>query len=90
MNLHLLYKKKLLTDDTKNVVYCKVMAKVQKEGFRLNEIIVRCPRNCPWKKHCFVCKTQGEVRGDIVILHKCEVTKEDIPIRIKERKAEIA
>jgi len=50
----------------------------------VNEIIYRCPRSCPWKKHCFVCKTQGEVRGDVVILHKCEVTKEDIPIRIKK------
>ena len=50
----------------------------------MREIIVRCPKNCPWKKHCFVCKIQGEVYGDGVILHKCEVTKEDIPIRIKE------
>ncbi len=56
----------------------------------MREIIVRCPKNCPWNKHCFVCKIQGEVYGDGVILHKCEVTKEDIPIRIKERQAEIA
>jgi len=90
INLHLLYKKKLLTDDTENVVYCKGMSKVQKGGFRVREIIVRCPRNCPWNKHCFVCKIQGEVYGDGVILHKCEVTKEDIPIRIRERQAEIA
>ena len=59
-------------------------------GMSVNEIICRCPRNCPWNKHCFVCKLQGEVSGDVVILHKCEVTKEDIPIRIKERQAEIA
>ena len=56
----------------------------------MKELIVRCPKNCPWNKHCFVCKIQGKVYGDGVILHKCEVTKEDIPIRIKERKAEIA
>lgn len=56
----------------------------------MNEIIYRCPKNCPWNKHCFVCKLQGEVSGDVVIIHKCEVTKEDIPIRIKEKKAEIA
>ena len=90
INLHLFNKKKLFTDDTENVVYCKGMSEVQRGGFRVREIIVRCPKNCPWNKHCFVCKIQGEVYGDGVILHKCEVTKEDIPIRIKERKAEIA
>ncbi len=56
-----------------------------KGGICVNEIIFRCPKNCPWNKHCFVCKIQGEVYGDGVILHKCEVTKEDIPIRIMER-----
>ena len=55
----------------------------------MNEIICRCPKNCPWNKHCFVCKVQGKIFGDVVILHKCEVTKEDIPIRIKERRVEI-
>jgi len=66
------------------------MSQGSKGGICVNEIIYRCPKNCPWNKHCFVCKLQGEVSGDVVIIHKCEVTKEDIPIRIKERKAEIA
>lgn len=51
----------------------------------MKENVYRCPRRCPWKKHCFVCKIQGEVSGDVVILHKCEITKEDIPVRIGKR-----
>ncbi|MBQ2886072.1 MAG: hypothetical protein IJE43_20325 [Alphaproteobacteria bacterium] len=54
-------------------------------GIRVDEIIFRCPKDCPWNKQCFICKIQGEVSGELVILHKCDVTKEDIPIRIKKR-----
>lgn len=46
------------------------------------EKIYRCPRECPWKKKCFVCKVQGDVPVDIVILHKCEVSKEEIPVHL--------
>lgn len=46
------------------------------------ERIYRCPRICPWQKKCFVCKVSGEVPVDVVLLHKCMVTKEDIPVNI--------
>lgn len=58
--------------------------KGSKGGGRVEEIIFRCPKDCPWNKQCFIFKTQGEVSGELVILHKCHVTKEDIPILIKE------
>lgn len=41
----------------------------------MNEIIYRCPKNCPWNKQCFICKVQGEINGELVILHKCDVKK---------------
>ena len=45
-------------------------------------VVHRCPRECPWHKKCFVCKTEKEVEEDIVVLHKCVVNKEDIPIHL--------
>ena len=51
----------------------------------MKEVIYRCPVKCPWKKKCFVCKVQGDVNEGIVILHKCVVTKEDIPVQIGNR-----
>lgn len=45
-------------------------------------VIHRCTKECPYKKKCFVCKTEAEVSGNVVVLHKCAVTKEDIPIQI--------
>lgn len=38
-------------------------------------VVHRCPRKCPWHKKCFVCKTEKEVGEDVVVLHKCVVTK---------------
>lgn len=49
------------------------------------EVIHRCPRKCPWNKNCFVCKTEGQVKEDVVVLHKCIVTKEDIPVHLGKR-----
>ena len=49
-------------------------------------VIHKCTRECPWHKQCFVCKTEKEVEEDIVVLHKCKVTKEDIPIHLGKRK----
>ncbi|MFR7578521.1 MAG: hypothetical protein ACLUW4_01025 [Butyribacter sp.] len=46
------------------------------------EIIHRCTRKCPYNKHCFVCKTKEPVKASITVLHKCKVTKEEIPIEI--------
>ncbi len=49
----------------------------------MGELIVhRCPIECPYHKNCFVCKTVGEIKEDVVILHKCIVTKEDIPVHL--------
>ena len=45
-------------------------------------VIHRCTKECPYNKKCFVCKTESEVSGSVVVLHKCMVTKEDIPIQI--------
>lgn len=45
-------------------------------------VIHRCTKECPYNKKCFVCKTEAEVSGNVVVLHKCVVTKEDIPIQI--------
>ncbi len=45
-------------------------------------VVHRCTKNCPWHKKCFVCKTESEVKEDVVVLHKCMVTKEDIPVHI--------
>ena len=45
-------------------------------------VVHRCPRKCPWHKKCFVCKTEKEVKEDVVVLHKCVVTKEDIPVHL--------
>ena len=44
-------------------------------------VIHRCTKECPYNKKCFVCKTETEVSGNVVVLHKCAVTKEDIPIQ---------
>ena len=52
----------------------------------MNETIYRCPIDCKWKKHCFICKVQGQIKADIVILHKCIVTKEDIPVHLLKQK----
>ena len=46
------------------------------------EVIHRCPMECKWKKNCFVCKTQGYPKEELVVLHKCVVTKEDIPVHL--------
>ena len=43
-------------------------------------VIHRCTKECPYNKKCFVCKTESEVSGSVVVLHKCMVTKEDIPV----------
>ena len=40
-------------------------------------VIHRCTKECPYNKKCFVCKTETEVSGNVVVLHKCAVTKED-------------
>lgn len=45
-------------------------------------IIHRCTKKCPYNKHCFVCKTEKEVCENVVVIHKCKVTKEEIPIQI--------
>ena len=50
------------------------------------EVVYRCPVKCKWNKKCFVCKTQGHVKEDIVVLHKCAVTKRDIPIHLERQK----
>lgn len=49
------------------------------------EVVHRCPRKCQWNKNCFVCKTEGPVKEDVVVLHKCVVTKEDIPVHLGKR-----
>lgn len=49
-------------------------------------VIHRCNKACPYHKKCFVCKTKTEVSGDVVVLHKCMITKEDIPIQIGTKK----
>lgn len=49
------------------------------------EVIYRCPKECRWNKSCFVCKTDGQVTRDVVVLHRCKVTKEDIPVHLMER-----
>ena len=46
------------------------------------EVIHRCPKKCQWHKNCFVCKTEGKITEDVVVLHKCVVTKEDIPVHL--------
>ena len=43
-------------------------------------VIHRCTKKCPYNKKCFVCKTETEVSGNVVVLHKCAVTKEEFPI----------
>ncbi len=48
----------------------------------MKETIYRCPIECKWRKNCFVCKIQGCIKEEIVILHKCKITKEDIPIHL--------
>lgn len=52
----------------------------------MEEIVHKCPMTCPWNKKCFVCKTKGPVFEDVVVLHKCPVTKEDIPVNIRTAK----
>lgn len=53
-----------------------------------NGVIHRCTKECLYNKKCFVCKTETEVSGNVVVLHKCTVTKEDIPVQIgKEENA---
>lgn len=49
-------------------------------------VIHRCTKECPYNKNCFVCKTESEVSGSVVVLHKCRITKEDIPIQIGKRR----
>ncbi len=46
------------------------------------EVVHRCPKTCPWNKKCFVCKTQGAVTEEVVVLYKCPMTKKDIPVNI--------
>lgn len=48
----------------------------------MQEKIYRCPIKCKWNKKCFVCKVAGEVKGEVTLLHRCVVTKKDIPISI--------
>lgn len=36
-----------------------------------NGVIHRCTKECPYNKKCFVCKTETEVSGNVVVLHKC-------------------
>ena len=56
-------------------------------GYSMTQGVVhRCTRICPWHKKCFVCKTEKEVEEDVVVLHKCAVTKEDIPIHLGKQK----
>lgn len=50
------------------------------------EVIHRCPKKCQWNKNCFVCKTEGTITEDVVVLHKCMITKEDIPVHLGETK----
>lgn len=45
----------------------------------VDEMIHRCPKKCQWNKRCFVCKTKGPITEDVVVLHRCKITKEDIP-----------
>lgn len=52
----------------------------------MTETIYRCPLQCQWKKNCFVCKIQGTIREDIVILHKCVISKQDIPVHLHPSK----
>ena len=33
-------------------------------------VIHRCTKECPYNKKCFVCKTETEVSGNVVVLHK--------------------
>ena len=77
-------RRNFFTDSEKMTIIAKKCLG-SKGGIGVDEIIFRCPKDCPWNKQCFIFKTQGEVNGELVILHKCDVTKEDIPIRIKER-----
>ena len=51
-----------------------------------NGVIHRCTKECPYNKKCFVCKTETEVSGNVVVLHKCMVTKEDIQFRLEKKK----
>jgi hypothetical protein len=52
-------------------------------------VIHKCTRECPWNKKCFVCKTAKEVEEDVIVLHKCKVTKEDIPIHLGKTRKEL-
>lgn len=36
----------------------------------------------PIQQKMFCMQTEAEVSGNVVVLHKCAVTKEDIPIQI--------
>lgn len=47
------------------------------------EVVYRCPVKCKWNKKCFICKTRGRVKEDIIVLHKCAVTKREIPVRLE-------
>lgn len=48
----------------------------------VDEMIHRCPKKCQWNKRCFVCKTKGPITEDVVVLHRCKITKEDIPVHL--------
>jgi len=52
----------------------------------MKETIYRCPLECPWNKKCFVCKVKGVVIGEITILHKCSVSKQDVPVHLRTTK----
>ena len=58
-----------------------------KETIKMSEpIVYRCDReNCPRNKpiHCYVVKLSGPPETDIIVLHKCEATKQDISVTIK-------
>lgn len=58
-----------------------------KETMKMSEpIVYRCDReNCPRNKliHCYVVKLSCPPEADIIVLHKCEATKQDISVTIK-------
>lgn len=49
-------------------------------------VIHRCTKECPYNKNCFVCKTESEVSGSVVVLHKCRITKEVFQFRLEKKK----
>jgi len=48
------------------------------EGF-----IYNCPVRCPIRKHCFIVKTEQELKEPLIILKKCDAEKgKDIRVSI--------